>query len=265
MKSPLLVSLALFAAGSAQAQSLTVVEASRAVAVQSFGHDWDFDDGLQLSDSTRSLSGPWQRSLLGDLDDWYDYDVAEALAVQDSDLSTLALRFLLTASADTAGNHFQADSSASSTFSARFDLAQFVRYRFGAQAHSTPGYNEARVRLAGASSPVHDLDGSYGGAQAANGCGWLVAGQYLLTGKAEAFAAGGSGSPDAQSGLARCAFEVFEAADYELDRDVDPADHAAFVADFLAGHPGADLDGDGSVEVADLRQFEELWKSAMND
>ena len=249
--------------GTAGAQALDVTEGTRTAEVQAFGFDYDFDDGLQQKDFNFELQGPWSADLVGDLDDYYGFDVADARATQVSGVAPTLLECDLDAVTSAAGNHFLADSAAETGYSVQFEAHEQVRYRFAADAETVPGYNEARVSLTREGVALADLDVSYqGGGDSVLQVGWLPVGEYVLDAFASSMAFGSSGQPGSAQAAVEARLEVFHAADYDLDGAVTLFDVYAFVDDILAGDLATDFDGDGVLTLLDWFGFRDAWLGA---
>lgn len=262
MNKRVIVLLSLLAASVAQAQVLSVTSAKRSIRGFAFGFDHDFNNGQEVTDQTLAPAGEWISEVAADLHDYYGYAVGKGQAYEESQIGPQALSFTVDVMATTAGNHFQADSSGRGEYSVSFSLAEKVRFVARAHADVTSGYNLASVRLTSGGVTKVAAVADYGGSQSVEETGWLDAGSYQLSGEAEAQAYGTSGQPDLQFGNVECDFQIYHAADYDLDGDVDSTDIKQFGNDFLAGATSADFDGDGDTDQADFKAFRITWIQA---
>jgi hypothetical protein len=242
--------------------TLTVIDADRVVRGVAYGYDWEYNDGYEVVFTNDAASGEWIETAAADLSDWWGYPVGYGACYQESQIDPSSLYFTLDTTAETYGNHYWADATGRGDYHVTFSVAKKVRYAVRAHADVTYGYNESSVRLAGSAGTVFSCAAYQGDNVSLEKFGWIAAGTYTLDGVSEVFAYGGYGWLDEQAGNAECEFRIFDAADYDMDGDVDGADKSKFKADYLAGKPGADFDFDGDTDVTDWNLYRSAWNQA---
>jgi hypothetical protein len=238
------------------ASDLTVQTADREVYASAFGHDWSYDDDALAQFSAPLSTGPWSQTADADLIDWWGTPVAQGIASQASDITGQELSFSLTTTAATTGNHFQEDSLAKADFDVQFDLPTVQRYRVTGQVDISLGYNAAEVRLdevGGAN--LFSVSVGQVGTKSGEKFGWIAAGSYDFKGHAEASAYGSSGVSDSQAGTSTGLFQLFHPADVDLNGTVEIADAWLLYLGLVVQHPGADVNGDGLLDLADWQLF----------
>lgn len=247
------------------AQSITLLEAHRAVSASAFGYDYDYDDGLLFTDETDATDGEWNPTVDADLIDWWQVPVAHGVAHQKSRLDDHVLAFGLTADASTAGLHFREDANGTGDGSVHFVVPQRMRFSFAGRVEVTTGYNTASVTLRDTTSTIFSLLARYGGEESTETSGWIDAGTYRLEAHLEVFAFGTHGTSEAHSGRADVDLRLGHVADFDVDGDVDVIDVVTFRLAHLTGDPAADFDGDGDVERSDWREFLAAWREGSGD
>lgn len=261
----LIVAIGMLASAPAFAQVLNVTEGTRTAEASAFGYDYDFNNGILLKDQSVALSGRWLVNLDADLHDYYGYAVGRGTAVEQSTIDADTLAFTIDVTASTAGNHFQADANGKGTYHVKFDVHEKVRYVATAHVEvSIDGYNTSTVALTTNTGIIFALSANPGQSKSLTTRGWLEIDEYVLDGAAEVFAYGTHGSPDAEQGNATGELQIFLAADYDADGDVDLADKQKFERDYLNGEDDADFQGDGDTDLADWLDFRRTWKAQKN-
>ncbi|MEM7305423.1 MAG: hypothetical protein AAF682_02075 [Planctomycetota bacterium] len=255
-----LAALPLFASLAA-AQSVDVVSAERRTEVGAYGFDFEFDDGLLLNESSPDVAGPWSSDLVGDLDDYYGIDVADAQATVDSTLSGTELSADLDVVASTTGSLFISDSGGTAAYRADFNVTSQVRYVFTASVQSTYGYNESYATLAFEDAELFGVDASYGAKDSLLTFGWFHPGAYTLDATAIG-SAGLSGGADLQSASTSFELQILHAADSNLDGIVTFNDAVLFVEFLLGGSLLADFNGDGALTIEDWEDYVAAWLTA---
>ena len=125
-----------------------------------------------------------------------------------------------------------------------------------AGAESSAGANATWVRLDGAKGAVLDLVPSPGAGGDSFEIGWIDAGAYTLSGRADCLAFGFLGAADQQYAHADGELQIRHAADFDLNGVVDAADRFGFQLAYRMGSLAADFDGNGQVDAADLRAYD---------
>lgn len=256
--------LALVASGTAQAQDVTVLSATRGVSSQAFGYDWDFYGGEQDGDASNATFGVFAYEAYVDLQEWYGGQVGTGIGSIDSDISAAGIFAswdLYAACIDT--GVYQGDAAAYGDLDATFDVTSRVRARviFEAFCYGTYSFMYASLRNTGTNQQVLNLsifsddDGSSGVTT------WLQPGTYNVQSDAECGAWGTYGTDDESSAVVNISVEFFKASDFNADGIVDTADRSAFLANFNAGLMTADFDGNGVVNSTDKNLFLKAWRA----
>ncbi len=243
--------------------SIQIGTATRTTYAQAYGFDWEFDDGVEVSDSTNATGG-WVQSQSVDLLDWYFIPVASSTIYQESQIDPDLVTLTMDATADTAGNHPHSDSSGTSTFDVDFTVPHRVRYVVSATATANVGYNlaNARLRRTNDSTTIVAVDADFGGNDVVPPqSSWLQRGDYSVDAECEAMAWGDNNTSISASSNVEFELRIFEAADFTLDGTVDKADWHAFEAAWQAGATNTDIDGSGVIDAKDWLAFEAAWKS----
>ncbi|MEZ5976724.1 MAG: hypothetical protein R3F34_00675 [Planctomycetota bacterium] len=241
---------------------VTVTSDDRRASVQTYGFDWEYDDGESaLVEHDLGTSTFEAEPAILDKD-WWGYPVAAGSASHDSTMGARLLRCSFECTTQTFGNHFSEDASSSAEAHVAFTTTDRVRFTAQAQGTITYGYNEVTVALRGAPGTVFSIGAYQGQDDQDAALGWLQPGAYVLDAEAIAMAYGNNGHAEVQSASLELEIRIFHQADHETDGDVDQDDFDAFHQDLAAGSPFADIDGNGVTDAADGALFDAVWADA---
>jgi|GEM_PF-3406544 len=248
----------------ARAQAVEVTAHHRAYDLWASGYDYEFDDGIWVQRETHELLAPWNRDEEVVLDDYYGVEVSRASATHDSAWTSEGLTVSMHSRARSDhAPYFQTDAGSVQRLEVDFDVRRRVRYRLLLDVETDP--DEYSVVTAWMNGP----EGSHFGMQVWGGdtevheeSGWLRVGSYALELQLDAGILLTHGESAICDTFTELDLSLFQAADFDLDGDVDALDRLRFRQAFTASSAGADVDGDGDTDARDWRIYLHLWLSA---
>lgn len=251
-------------AGMASAQSIDITSTYRAYSLFASGYDYEFDEYLYVLRDTNDLTAPWNQSETMVLDDYYGVEVSRAFAEHTSELSDRGMSASMTSvgSSDPAP-YFRTDAGGNNVFESQFEVARRVRYRMSLDIQtSLEGYSVVTGYMVGPQGPFFSLQVFGGDDEGRFESGWLQVGSYNVDLELDAGILLTHGESEACTTTTDFELEIFDAADFDMDEDVDRDDRQAFRQAFAAGSPNADVDGDGDTDGRDRRLFMRAWMNS---
>lgn len=242
--------------------TVNITASSRFLETQTFGYDWDFNNG-EVDTASTNLLGSFVDSVFVDLDEWYGGHVGTGNGTVDSVVSGSAIDafFELYASCIDAGV-YSADCSTVGRLDVDFTVATRVRTKISFEIFSYDdwawGYSYL-TKVGGGTILSLDVFGvDDGGASKTT---WLQAGNYEVYGEGNTGAGGTYGTSDDSTLSHYTNVQFFHEADYDTDGHVNLADRTAFLAAYNAGSLAADFNGSGTITKADRSAFLSSWNA----
>lgn len=246
------------------AQGLEVTSTYRSYSLWTSGYDYEFDEYEYVQRETTDTYEPWTQEEQMVLIDYYGVEVSRARARHDSVLSPQGISAsMLSEGSSSLAPYFQTDAGGTNELETQFEVAHRVRYSLQLDVStSLDGYSVAWTSLTGPGGS-HFAQQLWGGDQESHTeSGWLQVGSYALDLDLDA----GILLTHGQSGVCTTHLDfdlvIFQAADFDLDGDVDRADRNGFRQSFLGGSPEADMDANGLINGEDWRLYLRAWTNA---
>ena len=213
-------------------------------------------------DSQDQLMANWGSALVVDLNDRRGADVADSYTNMTTLLGPQALGAVIDARTSTARGQREASGSAGALYQVDFDLRDTVRYVFAADVRSTRGDSGAAARISRGDATHLELVTRSGGQEHARVFGWMQPGTFRFEGHAMADARAVRGMADDEGASAAFSLRFVDAADTDLDGDVDRDDLWLFARLIATGSRHADFDGDQRLSQRDARGYMEAFMAA---
>ncbi|WP_145063248.1 hypothetical protein [Engelhardtia mirabilis] len=226
--------------------------------------------GVQAGDQSErdgfdQLVPSWGSSLVVDLDDRLGADVVDSWSNFSTLLGPDGFGAVVDARSKTARGQRGATGTAGAEYRVDFDVRDTVRFVFAADVRSTRGDSGAAARIRRGDALHLEVVTRSGGQEHARRYGWLQPGAFQFEGHALVVAKGQGARVDQEGASANFSLRFLDAADTDLDGDVDREDLVLFARLIGAGSRFADFDGDGRVGQLDARGYMGAYVAAQTE